>query len=54
MWLGSKVVLWCRHMRAAAAPIQPLAWEILYAAGVALKRKGKERGGGEKTHLLWV
>ena len=29
--------LWCRP--AAAVPIQPLAWELPYAAGVALKRK---------------
>ena len=31
--------LWCR--RAAAALIQLLAWELIYAAGVALKRKIK-------------
>jgi len=31
--------LWCRA--AAAAPIRPLAWELPYAAGVALKRKKK-------------
>ena len=28
--------LWCRL--SATAPIQPLAWEPLYATGVALKR----------------
>ena len=27
---------------AAVAPVQPLAWEHLYAMGVALKRKGKQ------------
>ena len=31
--------LWCRL--ATAAPIQPLAWELPYAAGVVLKRKKK-------------
>ena len=31
--------LWCRP--AAAAPIQPLAWEIPYAAGEALKKNKK-------------
>ena len=31
--------LWCRP--AAAAPIRPLAWELPYAAGVALKRQKK-------------
>ena len=29
--------LWCRSV--AAAPAQPLAWELPYAAGVALKKK---------------
>ena len=33
--------LWGRL--AATAPIQPLAWELPYAAGVALKRKKKRR-----------
>ena len=28
---------WCRP--AAAAPIRPLAWELSYAASVAVKRK---------------
>ena len=32
--------LWCRP--AAAAQIQPLAWEPPYAAGVSLKRKEKK------------
>ena len=30
------LILWCRL--AAAAPIQPLAWELPYAAGAALKK----------------
>ena len=37
--------LWCRP--AATAPIQPLAWEPLYAMAVALKRqkqKNKTKG----------
>ena len=33
--------LWCRP--AAAALIQPLAWELLYAAGAALKRQKKRK-----------
>ena len=32
--------LW--HRLAAAAPVQPLAWELLYAAGAALKKKKTE------------
>ena len=37
VWLG----LWCRP--AAAAPIRPLAWELPYASGGALKRQKKIR-----------
>ena len=29
--------LWLWRRRAAVAPIRPLAWELLYATGVALK-----------------
>ena len=32
--------LWCGP--AAEAPIQPLAWELPYAAGAALKKKKKK------------
>ena len=32
--------LWCRL--AAAAPIQPLAWELSYAMGAGLKKRQKE------------
>ena len=42
--LGSDPVLlwlWCRP--AAPAPIQPLAWELSYAAGAALKRQKKNQ-----------
>ena len=34
--------LWCRL--AAAALVQPLAWECPYAVGVALQRKNKNKG----------
>ena len=43
MWLGSWLWLWCGL--AAAAPVQPLTWELPYAPGVApkeKKRKGKK------------
>ena len=33
--------LWCRP--GATAPIQPLAWERLYAVGVALKRQKQNK-----------
>ena len=34
--------LWLWYRLAAIAPIQPLAWELLYAAGAALKNKNKQ------------
>ena len=36
-------LLWLCCRPAAAAPIWPLAWELPYAAHVALKRKNKKR-----------
>ena len=33
--------LWCRT--AATAPIRPLAWEPLYAAGVALEKTKRQK-----------
>ena len=37
---GSNLVwLWLWHRPAAVAPIRPLAWELSYALGVALKRQ---------------
>ena len=37
--------IWLWHRPAAVAPIQPLAWELTYAAGSALKRK---KAGGRR------
>ena len=37
LWLW----LWCRL--AAAAPIQPLAWELSYATGADIKKKEKDK-----------
>ena len=36
-------LLWLWYRLAAAAPIQPLAWELPYDIGMAIKRK-KKRG----------
>ena len=36
-------LLWLWHRPAAAAAIQPLAWELPYPAGVALTRKKKKK-----------
>ena len=41
--------LWCRP--AAAAPIPPLAWELPYAAGAALKSKKKKKKKKENPYL---
>ena len=35
--------LWLWLWLAAAAPIQPLAWELPYASGVVLKSKKKKK-----------
>ena len=36
-------LLWPWRRLAAAAPVQPLAWELPYTIGVALKKKRKEK-----------
>ena len=36
-------LLWLWYRVAAVAPIQPLAWELPYAAGAALKSKKKKK-----------
>ena len=36
-------LLWLQHRPAAAALIQPLAQELPYAAGMALKRKKRKK-----------
>ena len=38
LWVKDPTFLWLWCMLVAIAPIQPLAWEPAYAAGVALKR----------------
>ena len=41
-------LLWLWHMLAAAALIQPLAWEIPCGAGVALKSKTNKQTDKKK------
>ena len=41
MWLGSGVAV-AVMQASATAVIRPLAWELPYAAGAAVKRKRKE------------
>ena len=38
-------LLWVWHRPAAAARIGPLAWELSYTAGAALKTKNKKKKG---------
>ena len=38
---SASLLLWCRQT--ATAPIQPLAWELPHAVGVALKSKNKNK-----------
>ena len=42
------VLLWLWYRQAAAAPIGPVAWELPYAAGVALK--GKKQTNNAPPH----
>ena len=37
------LALWLWHRPAATAPIQPLAWELPYAIGVAPKKQKEKR-----------
>ena len=51
-WVKDTSMLWLWRRPEAAAPIQPLAWELPYAMGKALKRqKKKER---KKCFLLYI
>ena len=45
----SLLLLWCRP--AAVAPIWPLAWELPYAASMAVKRKKKKKGKKENKNV---
>ena len=53
------MLLWLRHRPGTTAPIQPLAWELPYAAGKALKcpkkhkkQKQKQTPPQKKTLML--
>ena len=43
------LLLWLWYRPAGMAPIEPLAWEALYAAGVALKDKKKKKKKKKKS-----
>ena len=42
-WVKDLALLWLWCKLAAAAPVPPLAWELPYAAGGALKSKKKKK-----------
>ena len=42
-WIKDPALLWLWCRWEAAALIQPLAWELPYAAGLALKSKKKKK-----------
>ena len=42
-------LVWLWLCLAAVAPIQPLAWELTYATGVALKSKKKKKNQQKPT-----
>ena len=48
-------LLWLWHRLAATAPIRPLAWEHLYAAGTAPPKKDKKakKKGLKKKRAIW-
>ena len=44
--------MWLWHRLAGAAPIQPLAWELPYAMGAAIKKKKKRKKEKKKKERL--
>ena len=55
MQLRSLLWLWLWHGLAAAAPIQPLAWEPPYAVGVAQEMaKGQKEKEKKREFPLWL
>ena len=40
-WVKDLALLWLWHRPAAATQIRPLAWDLPYAVGEALKRRKK-------------
>ena len=48
-WAKDPALLGLWHRPAAAAPIQPLAWELLYALGAALRRQKKKKRKKRKS-----
>ena len=45
------MLLWLWRRLSATAPIRPLAWEVLYAAGAALKRHTHTQNQLKNYHI---
>ena len=43
-WVKDPMLLWPWYRSAVAAPVRPLAWELPYAPGEALRREKKGLG----------
>ena len=54
-WVEDPALLWLWCRLAATAPIGPLAWEPLYAVGVTLKKRvrERERNEGKSRKAAW-
>ena len=50
-WVKDLALLWLWCRPAAVAPVRPLAWELPYARGAALKRKKKKKREKKKVML---
>ena len=53
-WGSHLVLLWLWLKLAAAVPIWPLAWELAYDAGVALKKKKKKKRKERKISTVSI
>ena len=53
MWLGSCIAVAVDRL-AAAVPIQPIAWELQYAAGEVLKRHKKKQRERKRRVIFQV
>ena len=50
-WGSDPVLLWLWHRPVATASIQPLAWELPYAMGSALKKQKKKKYVKKHNHV---
>ena len=51
-WVKDPALLWLWCTPAAVAPISPLAWELPYVAGVAIKKKLKNKKNLSQTRRI--